>query len=578
MSAAAAPAYEWKTLPWRELERAVFKLQKRIFRASKRGDTKAVHRLQRLMTRSRAARCLAVRKVTQDNRGKRTAGVDGVKSLGPARRLALAEALSIRPSGRAVRRVWIPKPGTAERRPLGVPTLRDRAAQTLVRLALEPEWEARFEPNSFGFRPGRSAHDALEMLFTGICKKPKYVLDADIAACFERIDHAALLAKLGTYPALRRAIRGWLTAGVLEGPERFPTDAGTPQGGPLSPLLANVALHGLETAIRAAFPRDRYGDGPVRWGWQPLVVRYADDFVILHEDVRVIEQARHLAARWLAGVGLALKPAKTRIGHTLLPAAGRAGFDFLGFEVRQYRVGYHRSGALRLGFKTIIKPSKPARKRHDAALAEAVRRHRGAPQAALIGALNPLIRGWARYYAGVASKAAFAHLDHGLYHKLFRWGRRRHPRKSAAWVAGRYWHTRGRNRWVFGVADGPVLAAHARTPIRRHVPVRRDASPYDGNWRYWASRLGRHPELPASKAALLKAQRGRCAWCGRYFTELGDLLESDHRPPRSHGGSDAAANRQLLHAHCHDAKTAADRSPRRRPEVSMPGTSHRGAV
>jgi RNA-directed DNA polymerase len=564
MSPAATPGYEWKALSWQELEGAVFKLQTRIFEASKRGDARAVHRLQRLLIRSRAARYLAVRKVTQDNRGKRTAGVDGVKALRPTQRLELATHLSSQPSGRAVRRVWIAKPGTTEQRPLGIPTIQDRAAQTLVRLALEPEWEARFEPNSFGFRPGRSAHDAIELVFTGICKKPKYVLEADIAACFERIDHAALLAKLGTFPALRRAIRGWLKAGILDGAAFMPVEAGTPQGGPLSPLLASVALHGLETAIRTAFPRDLYADGQVRWGWQPLVVRYADGFVVLHEDLGVIEQTRQLAAQWLASVGLELKPEKTGISHTLIPVRGRVGFDFLGFEVRQYRVGYHRSGALRLGFKTIIKPSKEAQKRHYAALARVVRRHRGAPQAALVGALNPLIRGWATYYAGVVSKATFNAMDHRLYRKLFRWGRRRHPKKSAAWVVRRHWHTRGGNHWVFGVPDRAGLAAHARTPIRRHIMVRRDASLYDGDWGYWASRLGRHPELPASKAHLLKRQRGRCAWCGRVFTVLGELLEIDHRRPRSQGGSETAANRQLLHAHCHDEKTAVDGSNRRR--------------
>jgi RNA-directed DNA polymerase len=579
MSPAATSRYEWKTLPWRKLERGVFKLQTRIFRASQRGETKTVHRLQRLLLKSWAARCLAVRKVTQDNRGKRTAGVDGVKHLPPARRLDLAAHLPIRPTGRAVRRVWIPKSGTTDRRPLGIPTMRDRAAQTLGRRALEPEWEARFEPNAFGFRPGRSPHDAIEAIFAAICKKPKYVLDADIAACFERIDHTALMAKLQTYPTLRRAIRGWLTAGVLDGTALCPTVAGTPQGGPLSPLLANVALHGLETALRAAFPRDLYTKGQVHWGWQPIVVRYADDFVVLHEDRQVIEQARQLAAQWLGDMGLELKPEKTRIGHTLTPINGRVGFDFLGFEVRQYRVGYHRSGALRLGFKTRIKPSKTSQKRHYAALAAVVRRHRGATQARLIGALNPVIRGWANYHATVVSQAAFNALDHRLCRRLFRWGRRRHPKKSAQWVVHRYWHTQGGNHWVFGEAARARLASHARTPIRRHVMVRRDASPYDGNGLYWARRLGRHPELPASKAALLRRQQGRCAWCGRYFSALGDLMESDHRTPRSQGGSDAAANRQLLHAHCHDAKTAVDRPNRPRPgEVSMTRTSHRGAV
>jgi RNA-directed DNA polymerase len=579
MSPARTPGYEWQALPWRKLEQSVCKLQKRIFRASQRGERRTVHRLQRLLTRSWAARCLAVRKVTQDNRGKRTAGVDGVKHLPPAQRLALAAHLPIRPTGRAVRRVWIPKPGKLERRPLGIPTLRDRAAQTLVRLALEPEWEAQFEPNAFGFRPGRSAHDAIEMLFTAICKKPKYVLDADIAACFDRIDHAALLAKLRTAPTLRRAIHGWLKAGVVDGATLFPTDAGTPQGGPLSPLLANIALHGLETHLRAAFPRDRYIKGRIDRGWRPVVVRYADDFVVLHEDRQVIEQARHLAAQWLAGVGLELKPEKTRISHTLTPYAGQVGFDFLGFTVRQYPVGYHRTGALRLGFKTWIKPSQASQGRHYAALAEVVRRHRTATQDQLIGVLNPLIRGWANYHARSVAQAAFNQMDHRLFGRLLRWARRRHPRKSTAWVIRRYWHTRGANHWAFGTPDGPGLASHARTPIRRHVLVRRDASPYDGNWRYWASRLGRHPELPASKAALLQRQQGRCAWCGRYFTELGDLMENDHRTPRSRGGSNAASNRQLLHAHCHDAKTATDGSHRPWPrEVSVTRTDHRGAV
>jgi RNA-directed DNA polymerase len=579
MSPAVTPGYEWQTLPWRQLEAAVYKLQKRIFRASQRGESKAVHRLQRLLIRSWAARCVAVRKVTQDNRGKRTAGVDGVKHLPPTQRLALAAHLPIRPTGRAVRRVWIPKPGKPERRPLGIPTLRDRAAQTLVRLALEPEWEAQFEPNSFGFRPGRSAHDALEMLFTALCKKPKYVLDADIAACFDRIDHTALLVKLRTAPTLRRAIHGWLKAGVVDGAARFPTEAGTPQGGPLSPLLANIALHGLETHLRAAFPRDRYTKGRVDWGWQPVVVRYADDFVVLHEDRQVIEQARQLAAQWLARVGLELKPEKTRISHTLIPHDGRVGFDFLGFTVRQYRVGYHRSGALRLGFKTWITPSKASQQRHYAALAAAVHRQRTATQGQLLGTLNPLIRGWANYHARSVAQAVFNRMDHRLFGRLLRWARRRHPRKSATWAVRRYWHTRGANHWVFGEPAGPRLASHARTPIRRHILVRRDASPYDGNWAYWASRLGRHPELPASKAALLQRQHGRCAGCGRYFLERGELMEIDHRIPRSRGGSDATTNRQLLHAHCHAAKTATDGSHRPRPrEVSMTRTDHRGAV
>jgi len=235
MSAAAMPAYEWQDLNWRAIEKQVFKLQKRIYRASARGDAKTVHKLQRLLMRSWSAKCLAVRKVTQDNRGKKTAGVDGMKSLSPAGRLRLVVLLNIQAKPKPTRRVWIPKPGTDEKRPLGILVLHDRAAQALVKLALEPEWEAHFEPNSYGFRPGRSAHDAQEAIFCSIKHRAKYALDADIAHCFDRINHEALLKKLKTFPTLRRTIKRWLSAGVMDGDTLFPTTEGTPQGGVSTP-------------------------------------------------------------------------------------------------------------------------------------------------------------------------------------------------------------------------------------------------------------------------------------------------------------------------------------------------------
>jgi RNA-directed DNA polymerase len=264
--------YEWKDLPWRKIEQQVFKLQQRIFKASKRGDVKTVHRLQRLLMNSWAAKCLAVRRVTQDNQGQKTAGVDGVKSLTPQQRLDLVRTLTLDTEARPVRRVWIPKPGKDEKRPLGIPVMRDRAGQTLARLALEPEWEAVFEPNSYGFRPGRSVHDAIDAIFDSIVRKPKFVLDADIAKCFDRINQTALLQKLHTFPSLRRAIRGWLKAGIMDGKELCPSEEGTPQGGAVSPLLANIALHGLETTIRDAFPEQSYVEGK-RERWRPAVIR-----------------------------------------------------------------------------------------------------------------------------------------------------------------------------------------------------------------------------------------------------------------------------------------------------------------
>ena len=235
MNTVETPVYEWNTIDWSTTERRVFKLQKRIYQASVRGDVKTVHNLQRLLMTSWSAKCLAVRKVTQDNQGKRTAGVDGVKSVTPPQRVSLVSTLHLRTKAQPTRRVWIPKPGSVDKRPLGIPVMRDRAAQALAKFALEAEWEARFEPNSYGFRPGRSAHDAIEAIFAVIRQRPKYVLDADIAQCFDRIDHQALLQKLDTFPTLRRAVHGWLKAGVMEGVRLTATTEGSPQGGVVTP-------------------------------------------------------------------------------------------------------------------------------------------------------------------------------------------------------------------------------------------------------------------------------------------------------------------------------------------------------
>lgn len=238
--------YEWKTLPWRKLERKVFKLQKQIYRAACRGQRAKARRLQRLLIHSWAAKVLAVRRVTQDNAGKKTAGIDGLKSLPPNQRLLLAQRLKSG-WGKAspTRRVWISKPGnTEELRPLNIPTLEDRARQTLFKLALEPQWEAKFEPNSFGFRPGRSCHDAIMAIYLQICHQPKWILDADLAKCFDTIAQQPLLKKLNTSPFITRQIRAWLRAGVMDNFQYSETSQGVPQGGSLSPLLANVAKQG----------------------------------------------------------------------------------------------------------------------------------------------------------------------------------------------------------------------------------------------------------------------------------------------------------------------------------------------
>lgn len=582
---ATASIEDWATLPWRKLERAVYRLQRRIYRASLRGNVAAVHSLQRLLMKSEAARCLAVRRVTQDNQGKRTAGVDGIKSVGPKHRPLLVALLRTpkRIHPKPTRRIWIPKPGKDEMRPLGIPTMLDRAYQALAKLALEPEWEARFESNSYGFRPGRSAQDAIAAIFLAIRYQPKYVLDADIAGCFDHIAHAPLLAKLQTFPALHRAIKAWLKAGVLEEGVFAPTEAGTPQGGVVSPLLANIALHGMEELMKAIFtsitPSGRLkATAPV-----PTLIRYADDLVVLSPTRDGVERARTALETWLSGMGLTLKPSKTRITHTLeaLGEGNPSGFDFLGFRVRQFRVGRHHSGRCTghlLGFKTIITPSSQAIKRHHAALRTVVIKGCALPQSTLIGQLNPLIVGWSNYYRGVSAKATFNDCDNALFPLLLRWARRRHPKKNASWRARHYWHPLGRNRWCFRTPDGAREAArlvdHARTRIRRHVKVKGNASPYDGNLVYWATRLQHHPLTNTTQGKILAFQHGRCNSCGLYFRD-GDLIELDHILPTSLGGDDSLRNKQALHRHCHDQRHAALHAEQgihdRDPSVEEPG-------
>ena len=375
----------WQAIPWTKVHRHVFRLQKRIYQATQHGAVRTARKLQKLLMKSWYARLLAVRRISQDNRGKHTAGIDGVKSLTPAERWHLAKAIRLDGRATPLRRTWIPKRGAADdKRPLGIPTQHERARQTVVRQVLEPEWEARLSAHTYGFRPGRSGWDAIEAIFKAIRLRPQYALKLDIAKCFDRIDHDALLAKTHAPPVIRRQLKAWLKAGIWEDHQLFPTEAGTPQGGSISPLLALIALHGMDEAITRVYPRAR-------------VIAYADDAVVLHEDSKVLEHSQSLLMTWLADVGLTLNPAKCRISHTL--EGNEAGFEFLGFHLRQYRVGKYRSSTRstgkRLGFKTFIKPAKANQASHLAELGRIIGRGKALPQGALIHQLNPKIRGWA---------------------------------------------------------------------------------------------------------------------------------------------------------------------------------------
>ena len=579
---------DWKTINWRKAERYVWKLQKRIYAASRRGDVKHVRKLQRTLMRSWYNKVLAVRRVTVENQGKKTAGVDGLKSLPPAARLELVGELKLTGESKPTRRVWIPKPGSEEKRPLGIPVMYDRALQAAVKAALEPEWEARFEPNSYGFRPGRSAHDAVKQIKNCIQSKAKYVLDADIAKCFDRINHVALLQKLNSKGKVRQQIKAWLKSGVIDQGAFTATSEGAPQGGVISPLLANIALHGMEERIKQEFPEMSH---TMRETWfhkkgtefkPPNIIRYADDFVILHENPAVVQRCREIISEWLKGIGLELKPEKTRLTHTLHPELsedGYAGFDFLGHHIQQFPAGKYRSdlntqGNI-LGFITLITPSQKGSKEHLEEVGRLIKKHRSSPQAILIKDLNPIIRGWTSYYTNsdVKTVGELAKLDHLTYLKLQRWAKRRVGKAKKA--KQKYWITIGDNNWEFATREGSAnplrLLKHSEFACSStdYVKVKGEKSPFDGNTVYWSSRLGKHPEMPSRKAKLLKQQKGKCPWCGLHFLDKErDVMEVDHLTPRALGGKDEYKNLQVLHRHCHDEKTKEDMTEIRKKETS----------
>ena len=515
-----APA-SWDEIDWRACEGEVRRLRQRIFKASREQDWPKVRNLQKLMLRSRANTLVSVRQVTQRNAGRRTAGIDGEVALTPEARAGVAVRVHQSRSSwnpRAVRRVPIPKASNrAKLRPLGIPVIMDRCHQARVRNALEPEWEARFEPRSYGFRPGRGCHDAIAAIYNA-CKGPMArrvrALDADLASAFGKIDHDHLLASIGSFPA-RDLIRGWLKAGVFEAAKGFaPTVEGTPQGGVISPCLLNVALHGLEEAAGVRYKTSGIRAGDTKPG-SPVAVRYADDVVVLCHSQEQAEHVRARLAEWLAPRGLAFNEDKTKIVHL------GEGFGFLGFDIRRYQ-----------NRKLLIKPSKAAIKRVRERLASKTRALRGSNAAAVIATLNPVMRGWAACYRGAVSSRVFSSLDDYMRKLTWKWATWRHNNKPKRWIAGRYFgkfNTFRNARWVFGDRDsGACLVKFSWTNIERHVPVTGAASPDDPALAsYWAERRRKaRPPLDRYTLRLLTRQDGHCPPCG-------DHLLSPDQPPQS---------------------------------------------
>jgi len=536
--------HQWDAVNWRLHEDNVRRLRQRIFKAVQDGDPAKARNLQKLMLRSWSNTLVSVRQATQRNTGRKTAGIDGEVALTSPARMELAVRVhsqldTWRP--RAVKRVYIPKAGNrAKLRPLGIPVIADRCHQGRVRSALEPEWEARFEPRSYGFRPGRSCQDAAQAIYM-TCKgsraKRVWALDADLASAFDKIDHARLLEALGSFPA-RELIRDWLKAGVIEAGKGFaPTDEGTPQGGVISPLLLNVALHGLEEAAGVRYITSGKQAGDTRAG-SPVVIRYADDMIALCDSQEQAQQVKARLTEWLAPRGLVFNQDKTSIVHL-----DHEGFDFLGFNVRRYRG------------KLLIKPSKAAIRRIRRRLAVEMRSLRGSNAAAVLATIVPITRGWAAYYRGVVSKEVFTSLDDYMWKLTYKWATYSHENKPKSWIINRYYgqfNPARQDRWVFGHRDsGAYLPKFAWTKIVRHYMVPGTASPDDPALaQYWADRRRRNkPPLDNATLRLLQMQNGRCPLCEDY------LLHADREPNSPHEweqwltGTRKAMARQSLAIH-----------------------------
>lgn len=530
----------WSNIDWIKINKIVNNIQCRIFIAKQQGNFRKLRKLQNLLLSSKANILLAVRQVCLSNSGSNTPGVDKKVYATPKERMELALQLFKTPLNKwnpaPVKRIYIKK-SKGQLRPLGIPTLSDRAIQAIVRNALEPEWEATFEPSSYGFRKGRSAHDAIVYLHN-VCNSKSskhWILDADIKGCFDNISHTFLMNQISNFPA-KELILKWLKAGYVDNRVFHVSPLGTPQGGVISPLLANIALNGMEEVIgvkrskRSEIKSDH------------TLIRYADNFIIACKTEESAIEIKEKVNYWLKLRGLSLSSDKTRIFHV------SEGFNFLGFNVRLYNTN-----------KLLIKPSLESQSKIRRKLKTAWDESLGSPVDKAINKINLILKGWANYYKIGVSSRIFAKIDYYNWIRQYRFAKRTHPRKPWKWIRTKYWGKLCPNRndkWVFGCpATGNFMYKLSWTPIKRHLMVKGNNSPFDPSLKeYWLKRnitTQSKTITTGSSMKIAKKQDFICPVCGNNLYTIGESIDIHHLVYKSNGGKSTYSNLMLLHSECH---------------------------
>lgn len=538
---------EWNAIDWRNTYKIVRNLRQRIYRASEEGNFKKVKSLQKLMLKCHSNTLISIRQITQINKGKNTAGVDRLLVKKSKQRDELVKLIDNYQIWKAkpARRICIPK-SNGKLRPLGIPTIIDRCIQTKVKNALEPYWEAKFERTSYGFRPGRGCHDAIAAIFS-ICRsrtKKVWVVDADIKGAFDNIDHNFLLEAIKGFPAIG-IIKQWLKAGYMDKNVFHETETGTPQGSSISPLLANIALHGMEEAIGVVRRKSLNANGQTLRG-KRTIIRYADDWAAFCESGEDAKAVLKILTEWLVERGLALSPEKTKIVHL------KDGFNFLGFNIRHYPTKKNK-----YGYKLLIKPSNESVKKLRQKLLLEWRKLRGHKVDNILATLNPIIRGWSNYFRIGVSAKTFANLDHWMWTRQYQYAKHTHPNKGYAWKKNRYWGNlnaeRPSDKWVFGnIYTRRHLLKFQWFKIERHIMVKGNASPDNPLLReYWKQRLAkRAKELTPVRKRLAMNQNHICIICKQSLYN-GESLHRHHIIPVSKGGKNCLKNLALVHLYCH---------------------------